>query len=151
MGKIRVSSIVAHTASNSAWKSRVHIPRAIDHCIDNKNTISSLNPTRREQGKMSGWEASGIVPRTASKQRKMINMGDVIVPEVPLIRSVSRTKGSRGRIAGRGVMISTISQGNTCFGCHEIGHIKRSCPNAKAKMARQRKIGSRARLRHGSA
>lgn len=88
---------------------------------------------------MSGWEASGIIPRTASKQRKMINIGDVIVPEVPLIRSVSRTKGSRGRIAGRGVMMATISQDNTCFGCHEIGHIKRNCPNAKAKNGKTKK------------
>lgn len=48
-------------------------------------------------------------------------------------------KGSRGRIAGRGIVMTTISEYKTCFGCHEVGHIKRNCPHAKAKNGKTKK------------
>lgn len=42
-------------------------------------------------------------------------------------------KGSRGRIAGRGIAMNTTSEDITCFECHESGHTRRDCPQAQAK------------------
>lgn len=48
-------------------------------------------------------------------------------------------KGTRGRIAGRGIAMTTTSADITCFACHEPGHTRKDCPHAKARNAKVKK------------